>query len=106
MTQANSDKQNTWQEEIEISSEALIAKLKELAAEAQVRRVRVIAPDGGISVDIPLSIGAIAGGAVVLAAPALAVIGAVAAFATKVKVEVVREETDPSDAAPATEDAS
>ena len=106
MTKANSDKQNTWQEEIEISSEALIAKLKELAAEAQVRRVRVIAPDGGISVDIPLSIGAIAGGAVVLAAPALAVVGAVAAFATKVKVEVVRDEPDPSDAAPTTEDAS
>ena len=93
MTEESQDKK-TWKEEIEISSEALIAKIKELAAEAQVRRVRIIEPDGDVAVDIPLSVGAIAGGAVVLAAPVLAIIGAIAAFATKVKIEIVREEDE------------
>ncbi|MYM57451.1 DUF4342 domain-containing protein [Thalassovita mangrovi] len=92
-TEQSQDKK-TWKEEIEISSDALIAKIKELAAEAQVRRVRILEPDGDIAVDIPLTVGAIAGGVVVLAAPVLAIIGAIAAFATKVKIEVVREETD------------
>ena len=91
MTEDSKDKK-TWKEEIEISSDALIAKVKELAAEAKVRRVRIIEPDGDVAVDIPLSGGAIAGGAVVLAAPVLAIIGAIAAFATKVKIEIVREE--------------
>jgi hypothetical protein len=45
-----------------------------------------------VAVDIPLTVGALAGGALVLAAPALAIIGAIAAFATKVKVQIVRQE--------------
>ncbi len=93
-TSEESQHKKTWKEEIEISSDALIAKIKELAAEAQVRRVRIIEPDGDIAVDIPLTVGAIAGGVVVLAAPVLAIIGAIAAFATKVKIEIVREESD------------
>lgn len=93
MTDESQDNK-TWKEEIEISSDALIAKIKELAAEAKVRRVRIIEPDGDVAVDIPLSVGAIAGGAVVLAAPVLAIIGAIAAFATKVKIEIVREEEE------------
>ncbi|CUH64007.1 hypothetical protein TG4357_01013 [Thalassovita gelatinovora] len=91
MTEDSKDNK-TWKEEIEISSDALIGKIKDLAAEAQVRRVRIIEPDGDVAVDIPLSVGAIAGGVVVLAAPVLAIIGAIAAFATKVKIEIVREE--------------
>jgi len=85
------DDDKTWKEEIEVAGDKLMAKIKELADEASVRRVRVIEPDGDVAVDIPLSVGAIAGGAVVLAAPVLAIIGAIAAFATKVKIEIVRE---------------
>jgi len=47
--------------------------------------------DGDIAVDIPLTIGAVTGGAVVLAAPTLAVLGVLAAFAARVKVEVIRD---------------
>ncbi|NIU07842.1 DUF4342 domain-containing protein [candidate division KSB1 bacterium] len=82
----------TWIEEIEVSGERLKEKIESLAAEASVRRVRIKEPDGDIAVDIPLTVGAVAGGAIVLAAPILALIGAVAAFFAKVKVEIVREE--------------
>jgi hypothetical protein len=84
--------EKTWVEEIEVSSEKLKSKIESLASEASVRRIRIKEPDGDIAVDIPLTIGAVAGGAIVLAAPILALIGAVAAFFAKVKIEVVREE--------------
>ncbi|MDP7151034.1 MAG: DUF4342 domain-containing protein [Paracoccaceae bacterium] len=92
MTEKQEDK--SWIEEIEVAGAELVEKIKELAAEGQVRRLRILEPDGDIAVDIPLTVGAIAGGALVLAAPILAVVGAIAAFATKVKIEIVREEED------------
>ncbi len=92
MTEKSEDK--SWIEEIEVVGEQLVEKIKELAQESQVRRVRILQPDGDIAVDIPLTVGAIAGGALVLAAPILAVVGAIAAFATKVRIEIVRDEDE------------
>ena len=68
----NHDHRRTWTEEIEIRGEELIDSLNRLAAEGKVRRIRLVEPDGDIILDMPLTIGAIAGGAVVLAAPLLA----------------------------------
>jgi len=65
--------------------------VKNLANEASVRRVRIKEPDGDIAVDIPLTVGALAGGAAVLAAPALALIGVAIAFFSKVTLEIVRD---------------
>ena len=86
-------KKRTWTEEIEVAGDQLVARVKELAADAQVKRIRITEPDGDLVLEVPLTIGAIAGGAVVLAAPLVAVIGALAAFVTKVRIEIVR--TDP-----------
>ena len=86
------DKTRTWVEEIEIKGEELVARVKQMAADNKVKRIRIIEPDGDIALEIPLTYGAIAGGAVVLAAPLLAILGALAAFVTKVRVEVVHEE--------------
>lgn len=85
----------TWSEEIDVAGEELVASVKRLAAEGRVKRIRLVEPDGDIILEMPLTIGAIAGGAVVLAAPPLAVIGALAAFVTKVKLEVIRADTPP-----------
>jgi hypothetical protein len=87
-------KERSWTEEIEVAGSELVDRVKKLVAEGQVRRIRITEPDGDLVVEIPLTIGAVAGGAVVLAAPLLAAIGALAAFVTKVKVEVVREGED------------
>jgi len=81
----------TFTEEVEVSSDRLMDKVKTLANEASVRRVRIKEPDGDIAVDIPLTVGALAGGAAVLAAPTLALIGVVIAFFSKVTLEIVRE---------------
>ncbi len=69
-----------------------MARINQLAADSKLKRVRIVEPDGDIALEIPLTYGAIAGGAVVLAAPVLAIIGALAAFVAKVKIEVVHEE--------------
>lgn len=87
-------KKRTWTEEIEVAGDQLVKRVKELAADAQVKRIRITEPDGDLVLEVPLTIGALAGGAVVLAAPLVAVIGALAAFVTKVKVEVVRDGDD------------
>lgn len=100
-TEDKKTEDKSWIEEIEVAGAELVEKIKELAAEGQVRRLRILEPDGDIAVDIPLTVGALAGGALVLAAPILAIVGAIAAFATKVKVEIVREDEDT-----ATEDSS
>lgn len=78
-------------EEIEVSGDGLVKKVKELASEGRVRRLRIVEPDGDVAVDVPLAVGAIAGGAVVLAAPVLALIGVLAGLATRLKVQIVRE---------------
>lgn len=89
-TATEPEKKRTWTEEIEVAGDQLVASVKRLAAEGQVKRIRITEPDGDLIVELPLTIGAIAGSAVVLAAPLLAVVGALAAFVTKVKIEIIR----------------
>jgi hypothetical protein len=79
-------------EEIEISANSLVQKVEDLAKEGRVRRLRIIEPDGDIAVDVPLTVGAIAGGAVAIAAPVLALVGVLAGLATRVRVQIVRED--------------
>jgi len=98
--ESNTDGKRTWMDEIEVKSEELVNRVKQLAADNKVKRIRVVEPDGDIALEIPLTYGAIAGGAVVLAAPVLAILGALGAFVAKVKIEVVKEEdTETEDAA-------
>jgi Domain of unknown function (DUF4342) len=81
----------TWKEEIEVAGDELVARVRKLAADNKVKRIRVTEPDGDIALEIPLTYGALAGGAVVIAAPVLAVIGALAALVVRVKIEIVNE---------------
>ena len=82
----------TFTEEIEIAGNQLVDEIKKLIAEGNVRQIRIKAADGDTYLETPLTIGAIAGGVVALAAPWLAILGVIAALVTRVQVEVVREE--------------
>jgi len=90
----NKQERKSWVEEIEVAGEKLVAQVRKLAEDASVRRIRVKTKDGELAVDIPLTVGAIAGGAVAVASPVLAVLGAVAAFVAKVDVEIIRSEDE------------
>jgi phage terminase large subunit-like protein len=87
-------KDRSFSEEVEIAGHQLIERIKDLVAEGNVRLVRIRTESGQVFLEIPLTAGAIAGGVVVLTAPWLAAIGAIAGLATRVSVEIVRTGDD------------
>lgn len=86
------DRTRTTTEEFEISAQKLLDRLRTLAQEAAVRRVRVRSQAGRLLLDLPLTVGAVAGGALLFATPILVAIGTLAALFSKVRLEVLREE--------------
>ena len=96
MDDGDDKRERSFTEEIEIAGHQLMARIKELVAEGNVRTLRIKTESGDVFLEIPLTAGAIAGGVVTLAAPWLATIGAIAALATRVKVEIVRNDDEES----------
>ena len=94
MDTQDSKGKRTFTEEIEVLGDQLVQQVKDLLKEGNVRQLRIKASDGDIVLETPLTFGVVAGGAVVLAAPWLAILGAIAAFVTHVQLEVVREVGD------------
>ena len=91
MDEKNGKAKRTFTEEIEVMGSQLVQQVKDLLKEGNVRQLRLKASDGDIMLETPLTFGVVAGGAVVLAAPWLAILGAIAAFVTHVRIEIVRE---------------
>lgn len=96
MDDGDDKRERSFTEEIEIAGHQLMARIKELVAEGNVRTLRIKTESGDVFLEIPLTAGAIAGGVVTIAAPWLAAIGAIAALATRVKVEIVRNDDEES----------
>lgn len=87
-----SDKEtHSWVEEIEMASDQLVERVKELVAEGNVRRLIIRKPDGEVMLEVPLTAGVAVGGVFTIFLPVLAALGALAALIAHVKVEVVRE---------------
>ena len=45
----------TWIDEIEVKSEELLNRVKQLAADNKVKRIRVVEPDGDIALELTRS---------------------------------------------------
>jgi len=73
--------------EFRVSGDELVAKVKQLIHEGNIRRVRVRQGDR-VLLEMPLSIGAPVAAVGVLAVPVLAALGALAALVTECTVEV------------------
>ena len=82
------EEKTTHTETIEVAGEDLVAKVKEIVHEGNVRRIIIKNEEGEKVIEIPLTIGVV--GAILL--PALAAIGAVAALLSKCTIEVERQE--------------
>ena len=78
----------TVREEVSISADNLIEKVKELLHEGNVTRIIVKNEEGKTLIEIPATVGVIG----VLFAPWLAALGAIAALATKCTIVVERRE--------------
>ncbi len=75
-------------EEFEVEAEGLIAKVKQLLREGNVRRIVVRSPEGKTLLEIPVTIGVIGA----LIAPYLAALGAIAALVSNCTIAVERRE--------------
>lgn len=76
-------------EKFTVSGSQLVAKVKQLIHEGNIRKVRLL-HEGRTVIEIPLSIGAPAAALGIMAAPVLAAIGAFAALVTECTIEVER----------------
>lgn len=78
-------------EEIQVTSNELVDRVKELIQQGNVRRLIIRKSDGEALMEIPLTASVVAGSIMVMFAPVLAAVGALAALLAEVKIEVVRE---------------
>jgi hypothetical protein len=98
MTNDPSKQERNWTEELTVTGQELVERLKKLVAEGNVRRLIIRKPDGDSLLEIPLTAGVVAGGAVTIMAPVLAALGALAALLSEFRVEVIRtDEPDRKD---------
>ena len=74
-------------EEIKVTGEQLLAKIKELIKQGNIRRITISDRDGKVLMSLPLTFGVV--GAIL--APSLAAIGAIAALVTECTVKVERD---------------
>ena len=79
---------NVHREEIRVNGEDLVAKIKEVLHEGNVRRIIIRNDDGRTLIEIPLTVGLV--GAVLL--PVWAAIGAIAALVTDCTIVVERRD--------------
>ncbi len=82
------EEQDQATEHYELSGEEVLAKIKELVHEGNVRRIIITSDEGKRLIEIPLTVGVVGA----LLVPVWAAIGAIAALVTKCTVEVIRTE--------------
>jgi CBS domain-containing protein len=75
-------------EEFQVSGDRLVAKIKELVHEGNIRRIVIKNEEGRALIDIPLTLGVVGA----FLAPQLAAIGAVAALVTQSTIIVEKVE--------------
>jgi len=77
-------------EEFQVKGEEMLARVKELVREGNVRRIVIANEEGRTLIEIPLTVGVV--GALIL--PVAAAIGAIAAVVTNCTIRVERREAD------------
>ncbi len=88
----NVEQKQQGYEELQVMGEQLLARVKELVHEGNVRRI-IIKQEGHTILEVPLTVGVVG----VLVAPALAAIGAIGALIAQCSIEVIRSDR-PADA--------
>jgi len=83
--------QEVTTEEVKVSGEAVVGKVKELIREGNIRRITIQNESGKTLLEIPLTFGVVGA----LLAPQLAALGAVGALIANLSIRVERESGDP-----------
>jgi hypothetical protein len=83
-----------WKEELSVAGSEILKKIRELISQGNVRRIIVKKENGEKIVEIPLTLGAVVGGSLLLFAPFVAAAIAITGLMTKVKLEIIRNDSD------------
>jgi ElaB/YqjD/DUF883 family membrane-anchored ribosome-binding protein len=95
MQQSDAEKaKRTSTETIEVLGSQLTERTRQLIEQGNVRRLIIRYPDGRVLLEIPLTFGVVAGGALVFFNPLLTGLGAIGALVAKLKIEIVRDVVD------------
>ncbi len=86
MSDSTNNSRKQYTEEFTVSGDAVLAKVKELIHEGNIRRLSIKNEEGRTLIEIPLTIGVIG----TLLLPVWAAIGAIAALAAKLTISVER----------------
>jgi hypothetical protein len=81
-------------EEFRVNGEELLGKVKQVVHEGNIRRIVIKNKEGGVVMEIPLTLGVVGA----LLAPTLAAVGAVAALLTEATLVVEKAESSSEDA--------
>lgn len=77
-------------EEFSVSADEAVKKIKDILDEGNVRRIIIQTEEGRTLIEFPLTIGVAAAAGVLLIAPLLAAVGALAAIVTDLTIVVER----------------
>ena len=80
--------ENVRTEEFQVNGDELIAKIKELLHEGNIRRVSIRNEEGRTLIDVPLTVGVV--GAILV--PQLAALGAIAALVARCTIVIEKAE--------------
>jgi hypothetical protein len=86
--------ERTTTEEFKVSGDAVVAKIKELLHEGNIRRIIMKNDEGQTLIEIPLTLGVVG----VILLPVWAAIGAIAALAARLTIVVEKVEATPPEA--------
>jgi hypothetical protein len=80
-------------EEFKVNGEQLLAKIKQLVHEGNIRRIIIKDKDGKVLIEFPLTLGVVG----LVLVPTLAAVGAIAALVTEATILVEKESIPPSE---------
>ena len=100
---SDENQSRTIVEEIELEGKYLVKRVKELIHEGNIRTLRIKDSKGKYLLEIPLTVGVVAGGVFALSAPVWAALGALAAALAKLTIEVERT-VEPAEDEPEADD--
>ena len=86
-----------WTEEFRVAGNRVVDRVRELIREGNVRKIVVRKGDGSVLKEFTLTQGMAVGGLLAFLAPGLAALGALVAFATDIRIRVVRSGGPPED---------
>lgn len=98
-TMSEEPRGETVVEVIELEARQLVKRVKELLHEGNIRKLTIKDSKGRYMLEVPLTVGVLAGGALALTSPALAMLGTLAGFVTNVTIEIERIAEDDESAA-------